>query len=239
MTTTVLNSSGSFTFPDYVGFHQITLQGGTVRETMERHKGNAILLLEGGADISPGLYGEHNTHSYPSPFRDQREAEMYKIARELGIPILGICRGHQLMCALDGGALHQDIAHDLGKGHGGEHAILFTEAATESGFIDLMASNPRGRPNVVNSMHHQAIKRMPEHGVALAHHADGTPEAVLYPWGLSVQWHPEFMGHVEFLDFMRDTFLGEHNDHSIHDDRRGDRATAPIPSGDGGYGVVA
>lgn len=171
-----------------------------------------VLLLEGGNDISPTLYGATTTYTRGvSIVRDTREIDLYKRARKHHVPILGICRGHQLMAALEGGTLYQDIEKELGKRHDYEHTIKFTHAATASGFRELMESNPTGSPDVVNSLHHQAVKVVPTDGRVLAFAADMTPEAILYPWGLSAQWHPEFLGHVEFIQFMYDRFYSYDN----------------------------
>lgn len=76
-----------------------------------------ILVLGGGSDINPGLYKHPNIASYPSaPTRDKIEWEDCKKALELNIPIVGICRGCQMLAALSGGVLIQDVS-----GHSGSH----------------------------------------------------------------------------------------------------------------------
>ncbi len=201
----IINSMGGMTFHNLpAGMIQI-VAGDDVEERMRA--GNCILLLEGGADIHPKLYGEENKYSYPYSRRDDHEIRLYYMAREYNIPVLGICRGHQLMAALEGGTLYQDIEKQVGKDHDYSHSIIFTKYARMVGFTRLMESNPCGSPHVVNSLHHQAVKRVPPNARVLAYAGDLTPEALQYEHGMSVQWHPELLGHKEMLEYIRDTFL--------------------------------
>lgn len=111
------------------------------------------------------------------------------------------------MTALEGGTLYQDLDIEAFGRHVSEHRINHTVHSMESGFYELMKSCPLGSPNVVNSYHHQGTKLVPSGAKVLATAPDGIVEALLYDNGLSVQWHPEFLGHSEFLTWMRDTFL--------------------------------
>lgn len=83
---------------------------------------NGMLILWGGEDISPGIYKQEVVHarapSKPSS-RDIMEMNLFKRAVELGIPVIGVCRGAQLACALSGGTLYQHIQ----GGHHGDHEI--------------------------------------------------------------------------------------------------------------------
>jgi len=177
--------------------------------------GDCIILFEGGIDINPAMYGEENLYSSFSEQRDKWESRLYDIALELHVPMLGICRGHQFIAAKRKGTLYQDISRQVGAGHSWQHPIYMTDDAVSSGFVDLMRSTPNGSPRVlqsqhivnVNSMHHQAIKQMPEGGVVLARAKDTTVEAVLYSDALTVQWHPEVLGHNQFLTYMERVFL--------------------------------
>ena len=89
-----------------------------VPEDLDEKEG--ILILHGGEDISPSLYGETSVYSYapntPSK-RDQLEKALFEKAVELGYGIVGICRGAQLACALSGGRLVQDVNNHAGGGH--------------------------------------------------------------------------------------------------------------------------
>lgn len=211
----VLNSMGNMIFHSRPEFENISL-GCISHEDMRsriedeiRGGHPAILLLEGGADINPKLYGEENLYSGFSAHRDAHEVFCYNLARSMNIPILGICRGHQLMAALGGGSLWQDIGRQLGRSHGGSHTIQFEESDHLPEFRALMETNPTGRSEVVNSLHHQAVREVPEGAVVLARHKDQTPEAIWYSYGLSVQWHPEFLGHTDFIFHMAKRFYGD------------------------------
>jgi putative glutamine amidotransferase len=225
----VLYPYGYMTFPDHAGYKEV-LMTGTMIHNLGAYIGNSIMVFEGGGDVSPKLYGEENQHSYGiSTNRDMWEQACYETAKEFNIPVIGICRGHQLIAALEGGALYQDIGRQVGMGHSSRHQIKYTEFAKECDFFDLMQSCPTGSPYVVNSLHHQAVKRLPGNAKLLAvNERDGVVEALWYPHGITVQWHPEFLGHVEFLDYMVKRFnLGVNRDHSTENIWSRDRVHAP------------
>jgi putative glutamine amidotransferase len=223
---TIFNSVGHMVFDCIPGVQQEVVIKGTdddVREQLMARAGTCFIVFEGGADIQPSLYGEENLYSSCFPARDIYEERIYRVGRELGIPMLGICRGHQLMAALAGGALYQDIGKQVGKGHSYEHLIKLMPDAFDVGFDKLMESCPTGSPRIVNSLHHQAVKRVPDDARVLAVHNDGTPEALVYPYGMSVQWHPEFLGHLEFVEYMFTHFVEVQHDQSGYNDRSRDR----------------
>jgi gamma-glutamyl-gamma-aminobutyrate hydrolase PuuD len=101
-------------------------------------KDHKLLILHGGEDISPSLYGERASRAFagnkPSK-RDEAEVAIAQRAMELGMPILGICRGAQLMCALAGGRLWQHVTN-----HHGDHTLDY-----------------KGHKVVGNSCHHQMM----------------------------------------------------------------------------------
>lgn len=194
----LFNSCGTMYFDDHI-VQSITPHWDQAEEVMREYRGRMVLLLEGGADIDPSLYGQENRHSYPSQYRDRREVVLYNLARSLDIPVLGNCRGHQLVAALNGGTLHQDIRTDLGiKGHG-------------DGWLDLEGVFAAWYPNGyhANSAHHQCVDRVPENAIVVARDKKNPQiiEALAYPNGCSisktrmftVQFHPEFMGDHELL----------------------------------------
>lgn len=77
-----------------------------------------LVVLTGGSDIGPELYGQHRHGStYAAPGRDEREIRAIKAARELGKPMAGICRGAQLLNALNGGSMWQDVDKHVVRGH--------------------------------------------------------------------------------------------------------------------------
>ena len=159
------------------------------------------LLLTGGEDIHPAWYdAEASPHLYPpSRERDLFELAVFAAARQREIPILGICRGIQLVNVALGGTLFQDlpterpdsIGHDPGSARDARtHRVRLEEgsrAAQALGATEL----------TVNSFHHQAVNRLAGTLVATGWSDDGLIEAAESPgdapWLLAVQWHPEEM----------------------------------------------
>lgn len=207
----ILYPMGIMIFDQIEGWSSVSLdRSPDIMRDLASIADRCIMVFEGGADINPALYNEKWTYTHGvSAYRDEWEQACYKKAKELNIPVLGICRGHQFIAAMEGGKLHQDIRIEIGRHHSGRHKIMLTDLATTSGFLDLMQSNPLGCPDVVNSMHHQAVRDVPPSARVLARHADdNVVEALLYDHGVSVQWHPEFLGHREFVDWTYNTFSG-------------------------------
>lgn len=231
--TLVINSMGGMTFRSDGSFNNFTAPSDPERLDllMARNAADAVVVLEGGQDINPALYHQPNRYcDWLSRDRDAHETNVYNAAKKHGIPVIGICRGHQLVAALEGGTLYQDIEIELGHGHNNRHLIDFTHVANEIGFVELMQSNPTGRPEIVNSLHHQAVRDVPESAMALAYHVDGTPEALFYPAQkvLTVQWHPEFLGHTQFIAFVLQLFKGDMHVYYIQDHNGGgDRILPP------------
>lgn len=147
------------------------------------------LLLSGGGDIDPTLYGQENRGSQPPDARrDAFELALTRAAVAKGIPILGICRGIQLLAVAFGGTLVQDIPTALGVPHPSDPAVRH-EAVGGAGFCRTIL----GESFIVNSTHHQCVDRLPGGFTAAAHSPEGILEAMYAPgrpiWG--VQWHPE------------------------------------------------
>lgn len=157
------------------------------------------VLLTGGADINPLFLGEEpikELHSI-NPRRDRQELLLARLAADRQIPILGICRGMQLMNAAFGGSLYQDIHsqmegtrikhdQDLGRGYA-SHTV---EIEKDSLLYKLFGTERLP----VNSFHHQAVKDVAPGFRATAHATDGVIEAMEsaeYKSMMGVQWHPE------------------------------------------------
>lgn len=151
------------------------------------------LVLAGGADIGPGLYGESPGPLTDSrPARDAGEVTVARAAVQRDLPVLGVCRGMQLLAALAGGRLHQHlpdvVGHDKHRpalGVYGTHAVRF---APGSRIAALM-----GDDTEVNSYHHQGVAD-PGSLTVTGWADDGVVEAVEDPsrrFLLGVQWHPE------------------------------------------------
>jgi putative glutamine amidotransferase len=177
------------------------------------------LLLQGGADVSPQSYAETAMRpEWPGDrVRDMYELELLHEFIESGKPVLGVCRGCQLINVAFGGTLYQDIASDVPTAgiHVSEHydqhrhAVRFPDGST------LASMFPGRSEAVVNSIHHQAVKALGRDlNIEAVSASDGIIEAVRYrraPFVVGVQWHPEFhrAGGPELLDCtpLLDTFL--------------------------------
>jgi len=166
------------------------------------------IVLTGGEDISPLLYGEEPIKEvkYISYTRDQIELELFDRAYESKLPILGICRGLQVVNVALGGTLYQDIHKQIpdALGHlstyrleGGYHSINILEGTR---LYDIFEETTIS----VNSQHHQSIKALGKDLKISAKADDGVVEAIESTndsFLLGVQFHPEAMidEHKEFM----------------------------------------
>jgi putative glutamine amidotransferase len=149
------------------------------------------LLLPGGWDVDPSFYGEQRDEKVgdTDPELDQTELTLFRQARERQIPVLGICRGQQVINVAMGGSLVQHLEdHDaraLGRSH-----LAHTIEVDPSSELGRAAGEDEIH---VNSLHHQAIKRLADGLQESAHGEDGTVEGVESNDGLivAVQCHPE------------------------------------------------
>lgn len=178
------------------------------------------LIITGGADVNPLLYGDEPSQEIgkTNTVRDKAETLLFTQARKRSIPILGICRGLQLINVLMGGTLCQDIPSQWKGGRHQSsapvqhlqtspkevptHTIL---VAKDSRLHDIMGCDSIA----VNSFHHQCIKRPAPSLRITAYAKDGVPEAFQCdkePNIQGVQFHPEglYQKNVAFLNFFRD-----------------------------------
>lgn len=150
------------------------------------------LLLTGGADVEPERYGHDNHASVTEPLRDELEFALLDAAIADGIPVLGICRGLQLINVHVGGTLEQHVPdharHDLPP-HEHAHQVVIEPGSTLHAIYGGVA--------VVNSLHHQTIGVLGEALRATARAGDGAVEGVemVDAEVIAVQWHPEMMDH--------------------------------------------
>ena len=151
------------------------------------------LLLCGGGDIESALYGQEDRGSQPPDRnRDRAELELFRAFFEAGRPILGICRGMQLINVALGGTLIQDLPAQAVPFHGGGKGDrVHTVRALEGSLLHRLY----GSVFSVNSAHHQAVDALGQGLRAVAWAESGFAEAVDFPGGpvLGVQFHPERM----------------------------------------------
>ncbi|MBQ4424790.1 MAG: gamma-glutamyl-gamma-aminobutyrate hydrolase family protein [Lachnospiraceae bacterium] len=160
-------------------------------------------VLSGGHDVDPSLYGEEKRPSCGNTFpkRDLYEKELLRFAMENGKPVLGICRGIQLINAALGGSDHQDLEEDGFR----KHSQFDIPRNMASHTVQLREGSPLeaifGKRELgVNSFHHQAVKDLAPGLTADAVSEDGVIEALHIPgqpFLLAVQWHPEMMADSE------------------------------------------
>ena len=162
------------------------------------------IVFTGGGDIEPALYGgkDHPSVAGVDLDRDRVELSLARRAVERGIPFLAICRGMQVVNVALGGDLYMDIAAQVPEAQ--QHDFFF-----ERGYARTRLSHPvqiqestitsriLGQPILeVNSMHHQAVKRLAADLVPTAYAPDGILEGFElpgHPYGVAVQWHPEWL----------------------------------------------
>lgn len=151
------------------------------------------LLLSGGPDIDPALYGQDpGPHTVTHPERDAGEMTLLRAALDRDLPVLGVCRGMQLLVAAYGGTLHQHLPDTLGHqrhriadGVYSEHDVVLTPGSRIAGLM--------GEDLTINCFHHQGVAD-PGKLTVTGRAEDGLPEAVEDParrFLLGVQWHPE------------------------------------------------
>ena len=156
------------------------------------------LIITGGRDVDPAAYGQQRHPATDEPVHANRERDAWEIALargaiRRGMPVLGICRGAQVINVALGGTLHQHLPdvightrHQLGNAVFSTSSVHTVPNSRLAGLI--------GESSDAQCYHHQAIDRLGEGLVISAQDSDGVIEAVEIPgenFVLAVQWHPE------------------------------------------------
>lgn len=177
------------------------------------------LLLSGGMDIVPAMYGqdEHPELDITDEGRDELELPLIRAAVAQGMPLFGICRGLQAMNVALGGTLYQDlptqkpssiIHYQSHEGYPRDKFIHSVEVADGSRLREIVGTSEMQ----VNSLHHQALDKIAEGLVVTATAPDGVIEAAelpAHPYTVAVQWHPEETApHDERSRRLFESFVG-------------------------------
>lgn len=162
------------------------------------------LLMTGGVDVNPALYGEERLPECqePQPIRDELDYKLLDKALETDMPVLCICRGYQILNVFLGGTLYQDLPTQR---PGSLVHVMEPPFESLCHRVNLEEGEPlyellKENQLPVNSIHHQAIRRVAPELIPMAYSVDGVVESVWMPgkrfvWG--VQWHPEWIWDVD------------------------------------------
>ena len=157
------------------------------------------MILSGGHDVSPYNYGQEPSPLLGETFpeRDAYEMLLLEESKKRNLPILGICRGSQIINVAAGGTLYQDLSlipgnvlkhNQVSKPTLKTHKIHIEENSVISEIF--------GKETMVNSFHHQALDKVADDFKVVARASDGVVEAIqhkTYKFLVGVQWHPEML----------------------------------------------
>lgn len=160
------------------------------------------LVVGGGDDIHPELYnGEYTASEEYDRARDALETRCLKMAMDEGIPILGICRGAQLMNVVCGGSLFADIRRMRVRTSNRRQLLATKKIFVEPGSLLKKIGNRSTMK--VNSLHYQAVDRCGDNIFVSARDSDNIVQAIEYTppshdkaSGIGVQWHPEYLFYL-------------------------------------------
>jgi putative glutamine amidotransferase len=164
------------------------------------------VVLTGGGDVEPYLYGgqPHPTEGDVQPDRDEEEITVTRWAAADGKPLLGICRGIQVIAVAAGGTLVQDIPsllpeatlHQYQYNNDNSHPDDYLAHAVELVPDSRLAGILQSHTVWTNSLHHQAVESVPQPWRVAGRSTDGVVEVVEHrehPFLIGVQWHPEVL----------------------------------------------
>lgn len=194
----------------------------TLDHILERIDG---IIFTGGGDIAPEVYqsAPHPLVNAMDPDRDRVELHLLHRVIDRQMPFFGICRGLQVVNVALGGTLYEDI---LDQYQGGirhqfstEHPRDYLAHSVQVHRGSRLAAITGQEELKVNSLHHQGIRRLAESLSPVASAPDGLIEAVEledYPFGLAVQWHPEWLAAHQPMQMLFSTFINTAGEMLIH-----------------------
>ena len=183
------------------------------------------IILTGGEDIYPLMYNDTNNIKLCGEFdfrRDTLEKKLFDYAFNNKLPLIGVCRGMQMMNVASGGTLFGDLKTEIGDSimhrNNGEvmHNIMVTNNNIDNISMIFPVNGkvlPKKHFFKVNSWHHQGLKEIAENIIVIAESYDGLPEAVVinkkvHPFMIGVQFHPERLGKYNPIHVnMKDKFI--------------------------------
>lgn len=197
------NLSNNRSYSDYVSF------GGGIPVTVfvkSKEEAECIaercdgLLITGGEDCIPASYHEENRGSFPiDEDLEKSDFLLYRAFRKMNKPILGICRGIQVIGVCEGAHLIQDIPSEYGVEH---NQTKLTPPVPRDQFCHTVTFTPGtklyqifGESYEVNSFHHQSLASVPEGFTGSAYSKEGIIEGIEKDHVIAVQWHPERLMH--------------------------------------------
>ncbi len=157
------------------------------------------LVLSGGGDINPQVYGGDQTHPkirYVCNERDEFELKLAQLALKADVPILGICRGMQILNVISGGTLYPHLPDTFGQvDHFKQDDLSQTRHTVKVIPNTHLADITQVTEFSVVSWHHQGVQAVPLGWRVAAYSDDDLIESIehlTHPWALGIQWHPEF-----------------------------------------------
>ena len=203
---TIILSKASSNYVEWIESEKIILLDAyTIKNTDSILKLADGIILTGGEDINPLEYNDTTNLKVCGPInysRDTLERKLFDFALENKIPLMGVCRGMQMMNVASGGTLYGDIPTEIGTevihrnyGEVMHEIVLSSEMTYYNNLIFPLYKDTF----LVNSWHHQGLKDVAENIHIIARSYDGLPEAAImdtsvHPFIIAVQFHPERLG---------------------------------------------
>ena len=215
---TIILSKASSNYVEWMGDENIILLDAyTIKNTDSILELADGIILTGGEDINPLQYNDTINLSVCEDInyqRDTLERKLFDFAFKNKIPLIGVCRGMQMMNVASGGTLYGDIPSQIGT------TVIHRNNGEVNHKIALIDTCslifPLGIDTIiVNSWHHQALNIMPNYLRVVARSFDGLPEAIvmdksIHPFMIAVQFHPERLGkNNKIRQIMKNSFYKE------------------------------